>query len=93
MRASRHVRATISEDGVVFMDVRAGLILSANRTGARVWQGLLAGDTPGSIADALSAAYDIEADAARADVDRFVRALLDRGILEPPAPHDETRGA
>ena len=83
MHASTHVRATISEDGVVFMDVRAGLILSANSTGARVWQGLLAGETPDSIAEALSTAYATDLVGVRADVDCFVQALLDKGILQP----------
>lgn len=82
MKAAPHIRATVSADGVVFMDIRAGLILSANATGARVWQGLLAGQTLASIAEGLGAAYAVDVSSVRSDVDAFVRALVDRGIVD-----------
>src|SRR5207247_3060676 len=37
-RASPAVRASVSTDGLVLLDVEGGLVLASNPVGARIWQ-------------------------------------------------------
>lgn len=75
------VVAEALDDGLVVLDAREGVYYTVNRTGAGVWHGLLAGADPGALADELAAAAGADVDAVRADVDRFLRELIDARLL------------
>lgn len=80
-RPSPAVRASISSDGLVLLDVDGGLVLSSNAVGARIWE-LIAGQrTTAEIAQQLAGDYTIPLDVAQRDVDAFVADLIDRGLV------------
>jgi hypothetical protein len=81
------VRASITGDGLVLLDVRTGQLLAANAVGAEIWQLARACRTPREIADHLARQYRISFDTAHRDVVAFLAALESRGLLaeEPSA--------
>lgn len=85
-RASPAVRASVSPDGLVLLDVKGGLVLASNSTGARIWQLIEQRCTRAEIVRQLVADYEIQFDCAERDVAAFVAALAARGLVtaEPP---------
>ena len=80
-RPSPTVRASISSDGLVLLDLDGGLVLSSNVVGGRIWQLIEQQRTPHEIARQLAAEYSIADDHARQDVAAFVAALAARGLV------------
>ena len=80
-RASRAVRASVSTDGLVLLDVDGGLVLASNPVGARIWQLIEQQHTRTEIARQLVEDYGIPADRADRDVAAFVAALAARGLV------------
>ena len=80
-RASPAVRASVSTDGLVLLDVEGGLVLASNPVGARIWQLIEQQHTRSEIARQLVEDYDIPADRADRDVVAFVAALAARGLV------------
>ncbi len=81
LRPSRGVRASISSDGLVLLDVDGGLVLSSNPVGARIWQLLEQERTLPEIAQQLVEEYKVPGDRARRDVEAFIAALSARNLL------------
>jgi len=75
------VKASVSGDGLVLLDVSGGLVLSSNAIGARIWQLLEARHPRGEIARHLADEYAIPVDRAERDVAGFIAALLARGLV------------
>ena len=87
LRPSIAVRASISTDGLVLLDVNDGLVLASNVVGAYVWQLIEQQRTPDEIARQLVADYDVSYDRAQSDVASFIAALVARGLVaEDPLP-------
>ena len=84
-RPSPAVRASISPDGLVLLDVAAGAVFAANPVGARIWQLLDEQRTTPEIVRQLVRDYDVAADRAEGDVAAFVAALVARGLLTEQA--------
>jgi len=80
-RASPAVRASVSTDGLVLLDVQGGLVLASNPVGARIWQLIEQQHTRSEIARQLVEDYDIPADRADRDVVASVAALAARGLV------------
>jgi hypothetical protein len=73
----RHV-----EQEVLALDTGSSTFFNTNRAGAVLWAALAAGGrTRAQLADTLVAAYRIDADVARRDVDAFLDALARHGLL------------
>ena len=81
LHPSPAVRASVSDDGLVLLDVDGGLVLSSNVIGARIWQLIEQERTPAEIAQQLAAECGIPADRAQRDVDAFVANLRARGLV------------
>jgi Coenzyme PQQ synthesis protein D (PqqD) len=81
LRPSIAVRASISADGLVLLDVDGGLVLASNVVGARIWQLIEQRRTPDEIARQLVADYDVSHDRALSDVATFIAALVARGLV------------
>jgi Coenzyme PQQ synthesis protein D (PqqD) len=82
-RASAAVRASVSPDGLVLLDVSGGLVLASNPVGARIWELIGQRCTRPEIARQLAADYEISLERAHRDVDAFAAALLARGLVAP----------
>lgn len=67
---------------IVALDGRTSSYLAANATGALLWHALAAGTTRQELVDTLVQQFDLEAERARVDVDRFLAQLAEAGILE-----------
>ena len=82
LHASPAVRASVSGDGLVLLDVDGGLVLSANAVGARIWQLIEQALTPGEIAARIGDEYDVPRERADRDVLLFIQALRTRGLVD-----------
>ena len=80
-RPSALVKASISDDGLVLLDIAGGLVLSSNAIGARIWQLLEERHARAEIATQLAEEYTIPLERARQDVAAFVAALIARGLV------------
>jgi hypothetical protein len=69
------------DDEVVILDLKASLYASLNATGRLLWLQLAGGATTEELGAALQAAYGIEADVAARDVQAFLAALDEQGLL------------
>jgi hypothetical protein len=76
-----HVRETHNQDGAVLLDPQRGQCYPLNSVAAFIWRQLGEGRTPTQIARNLATASDISVDLASADVQEFVRLLLDLGLI------------
>jgi hypothetical protein len=85
-RPSPAVRASISGDGLVLLDVNGGVVLASNPIGAHIWQLMAQRRTGVEIARQLAIDYGVSIDRAHDDVGTFIRALAARGLVieEPP---------
>jgi hypothetical protein len=84
--ASQHVRASISSDGLVLLDLQGGFVLASNPIGARIWELVEQQLGPREIASQLAREFDVPVERAYTDVIAFVTALETRGLVhEAPA--------
>lgn len=70
------------EGEVVALDGTASEYLAVNRSGAELWPLLAEGATRVQLAARLSEAFGLDADRAAEDVEAFLAALDERGLLE-----------
>jgi hypothetical protein len=84
-RPSPGVRASVSDDGLVLLDVEGGLVLSSNTVGARIWQLIEQARTTEEIALQLVVDYAVPVERARRDVRAFVKDLIARGLVAEEA--------
>jgi len=75
------VRASVSDDGLVLLDVQGGLLLASNPVGARIWQLLEQRRTRLEIARQLTEDYKVSLEEAHRDVVGFVSALAAHGLV------------
>jgi hypothetical protein len=66
---------------VIALEARGSTYLAANGAGTVLWRALIAGATRERLAGELVSAYGIEHERAIADVDGFVSALAEQGLL------------
>ncbi len=75
------VRASIGGGALLLLDTGRGLIFKANSTGARIWQGLVEGQSIPALAQQLSEQYGVAPERTARDIDRFLADLRDNGLL------------
>jgi hypothetical protein len=85
-RPRKSVRALIDADGCLLMDLENGQYYSLNRVGAEVWRGVEVGSAVEDIAATLSSSYSVSQDELVADVEFFVTALEEKGLIESYDP-------
>jgi len=78
---SPDVRASLHEDGVVFLDVRGGAVYRSNRIGAAIWKGISGREELGAIALQISRDYGVPLEQAMEDAVAFLRQLETRGFV------------
>ena len=69
------------DNELVAVDMAASSYLSANESGALLWQMLAEGATRTELVDGLVHRFDISSERAGGDVDAFVDALRSRDLL------------
>ena len=79
---SKHVTASIHDDGVVFLHTVDGRLFASNQIGARIWQALERRLPVDNIAADLSDRYRIPHETASVDITRFLVELERQRLLE-----------
>ena len=69
------------DDGRVLLNERTGMYHHLNRTGARIVEMLAQGETVEAIAESLARNEDEPLERVHRDVQGFVDALVERGLL------------
>ncbi|MGH2716767.1 MAG: PqqD family protein [Thermoleophilaceae bacterium] len=83
LRLQSHLLEWREVDGeVIALEHQRSAYLGTNRTGTVLWQALAEGSSEPELAELLVNEYGVDADAARADVGRFVTQLTEQGLLE-----------
>jgi Coenzyme PQQ synthesis protein D (PqqD) len=82
MTPSETIRSTVTDDGVVLLDVRNGKIFNSNGVGARIWLKLQEGLDVATIVAQIGAEFSLSTDLIRPDVEEFVRKLKENGIVD-----------
>jgi hypothetical protein len=74
---------------VVLLNLQSGVYYGLDAVGSRVWQLLLESRGIDDVCATLLDEYDVSADTLRADVERLVGELTDKGlvIVVPGDPH------
>lgn len=85
LRPSLEVRASISSDGLVLLDLNGGLVLASNLVGARIWQLIEQQCSSHEISRRLVAEYGVSDDRALGDVAAFIAALVARRLVTEDA--------
>ena len=80
---SSTIRRTDSPDGAVLLDIEQGFIFSLNPVGRKVLDLIEAGCREQEIPSRICETYRAESDAVRTDVQQFIEALRQHGILRP----------
>ena len=81
MRIPEDVLSRDLDGEAVLLDLRSGKYFGLNGTGARVWSLLKDGLERPEIAKILCDEFEVDEDHARADVDAFIGALVERGLI------------
>ena len=85
MTTSDTVRSTVTNDGVVLLDVSSGKIFNSNAVGSRIWVKLQDGLDIDTITAQLGCEFDVAPERLRADVREFIDKLMQNGIVTDPA--------
>jgi hypothetical protein len=75
------VQASVHDDGLVLLHAGRGRVFSANVVGARIWQGVLGGQTANCVAESLSREFHVPAEQALCDTTAFLGQLERAGLL------------
>ena len=81
MKPAPHVRANVSDDGLILMDIRSGQIFSANPIAARIWSGIEQGQLLSTIVEEISSDTGADVAIVERDAVEFVNALKARTLV------------
>lgn len=70
------------DEEVVVLDSRRDVYLATNQTGAHLWRVLSEGTTRSGMIDALMRSFGVDVETATADVESYLDALDEQGLLE-----------
>jgi hypothetical protein len=76
-----HVRATVTNDGLIVLDIRTGQIFSANRVGARIWSAIEEGLAMPAIVERIAADTGADPVVVERDTSDFVDTLRARSLV------------
>ena len=77
------VKASPHAEGIVLISHGRGVVFSANRTGAVIWNAAVECGSLARVVESLCREFHIEPDAARNDVQEFIGQLVAEGLLVP----------
>jgi hypothetical protein len=87
MKPAEHVRANVTDDGLVILDIDKGEIYSANVVAARIWNLLMDGKSEQEAVDAIVTEFDAPRDVVARDAKAFIESLVSKSLVDaaPPA--------
>jgi len=81
-KVSESVRSSHGQDGAILLDIQQGQIFNVNLVGSRILELLAAGTPEPAIANAISKEFGVSKGTATNDIQEFLQALQERGLLE-----------
>ena len=81
MTASTNVRSTVTDEGVVLLDVSSGKIFHSNPVGSRIWIKLQEGSSLSKIVDEIAAEFNAPREQVEGDVQEYVTSLKTGGLI------------
>ncbi|MDX6768430.1 MAG: PqqD family protein [Elusimicrobiota bacterium] len=78
-----HAAWRVVDEETIVLDLNTSVYYSLNATASLVWKRLGDGETAPEIAQALTEAFDVAPEAARADVDELVSEMRKESLLVP----------
>jgi len=82
-RAAPEVKASVHSEGVVLIHIGKGIVFSANRVGAMIWDGATKQWSIERVVRSISEAFQIPAHAVERDAASFLAELQAEGLLIP----------
>ncbi len=82
VRPSPDVRLRALESEAVVLDLKTEHYFGLDEVAARMWAVLEQSSSIGAAYETLRAEFDVDPSQLRADLERFVRELVDRGLLQ-----------
>lgn len=79
--AAPHVRASLHDGGVVWLDLDRGKVFSSNRAGAMIWTAVVERRSLDRVAELIGREFAISAEAALADAVDYLTQLVAQGLL------------
>jgi hypothetical protein len=82
MATRNTLKSVIGPDGGTILDIRQGLQLYVNSTGARIWQLLDQGRSDQEICEAISREFKAPLEVVQRDVAEYISALRAQKVVE-----------
>lgn len=82
MKPTQHVRANVSTDNLIVLDLVKGQIFTANTIGSRIWRGLfLDNQSEEQLVQDIAKEWGTTPEIVAKDVNRFVVQLRQQGLV------------
>lgn len=82
MKPAQHVRANVTDDNLIVLDLVKGQIFTANVIGSRIWRGLFVDNQPTEqLVETISTEWGTTPEVVAKDVEKFLVQLKQRGLL------------
>lgn len=82
VKVDTEAAGSIHENGIVILHIGSGRVYAANKTGARIWQGIVQEQPLEAIANELSDEYQIPVPVACEHVGAFISALECHSLVQ-----------
>lgn len=82
MKPTQHVRANVTDDNLIVLDVVKGQIFTANTIGSRIWRGLFIDNQPqDQLVETIATEWKAAPEIVAKDVEKFVVQLKQQGLV------------
>jgi len=82
MKPTQHVRANVTADNLIVLDLVKGQIFTANTVGSRIWRGLfLDNQSEEQLIENIASEWGTAPDIVAKDVEKFVVQLKQQGLV------------
>ena len=82
MKPTQHVRANVSDDNLIVLDLVKGQIFTANAIGSRIWRGLFVDEQPKEqLVEVIATEFGTTQEVVEKDVEKFVVQLKQQGLV------------
>lgn len=82
MRPADHVRANLSDDGLIVLDIQQGRIFTANVFAARIWQSIVVDNKSNDeVVQAIANECNVEPTIVERDVNEFISTLKEQQLI------------
>lgn len=83
MKPTEHVRANVSDDNLIVLDLVKGQIFTANTIGSRIWRGLFLDNQPQEqLIETIATEWETTPEIVAKDVEKFVVQLKQQGLVQ-----------